>query len=195
VVRATRRRHHHYRRGHRNHTTTAMAATEEGPSYHLMDPSPSPTQVIAFVTPFTSTIDLGRFTGGSRGFNPFMTAGGSDTSHQMASDHQEQVEEGEVNTIDLNITQPPSPTLYEALPNPNPNGSGSAPPPPETPNPNRSRTKTQATPKTIPIDNRVIHWVIQLTSSARTRLAGADLGAITDGRPSDSTVRRVRFCD
>jgi hypothetical protein len=85
-------------------------------------------------------------------------------------------------TADLSITDrlatpyhtpdPPSPTPEEANPNPNESVSGSL-------------------PQISPLDNQIIHRVIQLPASTRTRPVVGHPGAFTDAHPSDSTVRLI----
>jgi hypothetical protein len=73
--------------------------------------------------------------------------------------------------------RPDPPSLRSEEANPNPNGSGSG-----------------SSPRISPLGNRIIRRVLRLPTSSHTQPAAGHPGAITDARPSDSTVRRVWFC-
>jgi hypothetical protein len=149
-----------------------------GPSHRPMELSPPHP---AFSSPVVRSDDLNWFYGRTVGVTPLPASGGAGTSQEraLAPPHGSAI-------IDFNIlaTSLPSPT--PATMNLNPNGSQLRSPPPN-PNPNGSP------PCLFPLGNRIIHRVIWLPSSSTRSRPATTPWRVVNGRPFDSTVRRVRF--
>jgi hypothetical protein len=150
-------------------TTSAIVVMTT--TYRLMEQSPSPQRVPEHFKLVARSDDLGRFYGQTEGVTPFSEADGSGTSQTRAS---EPPKGGTI--INLNISAVAHPSLTLETIDPNPNGLRIRSPR-QNPNPNGSPLRVS------PLGNRVIHWVIWLTSSyTRCRVANVPWGAMTNTR-------------
>jgi hypothetical protein len=164
--------------------------------------------MLPFGTPYTpnmGSVDLDRLTGTSEGITLFMVIGSSWWNLGMSQDKEATgapamtsgrgspvVDQLVRRTTNLMINgRMESPTGQHKYPGP-PTALPS--PTPIAGNPNGSNFSSSSTPTLSPLGNRAIHRVIQLpSSSSHSQPVVCHPRDVTDARPLDSMVRRVRF--
>jgi hypothetical protein len=136
-----------------------------------------------FSTPYIprTQVDLGRLAIPPKGITPFTVA---DLVRTPTTEEERRgspaVKPLTRGTTDLSITDQPATPFHRADP-PSPT--------PDTTNPNPNGLGSGSPPRLSPLGNRIFRRVIRLSTSTPTRPAAGHLGAITDARPLDSTVR------